>query len=151
MKTRILVAGLAGGIAEILWVLAYSAVAPVAAAEVAREVTASIVPVAAAWAVAPAIGVALHLALSIALAYAFVTALGGMAPGARTVPLAVAALVAVWAFNFLVLMPLLDMRFATLMPYAATLLSKVLFGVAMGSVLARSAPRLARPAPASRA
>jgi hypothetical protein len=48
MKTRILIAGLAGGIAEILWVLAYSAVAPVAAAEVAREVTASIVPVAAA-------------------------------------------------------------------------------------------------------
>ncbi|HUG76598.1 MAG TPA: hypothetical protein VML57_03840 [Burkholderiales bacterium] len=129
MKTRILIAGLAGGIAGILWVLAYSAVAPVAAAEVAREVTASIVPVAAAWAVAPAIGVALQLALSIA----------------------VAALVAVWAFNFLVLMPLLDMRFATLMPYAATLLSKVLFGVAMGSVLARSAPRLARPAPASRA
>jgi hypothetical protein len=141
MTSRILVAGLAGGLAEVLWVLAYGAFAPVSASEVAREVTASVLPQAAAAAAAPALGLAIHLLLSIGLAYAFVTALGGIASGARTVPVAVAALTTVWAFNFLVLMPLLEMRFATLMPYAMTLLSKALFGAAMGWVLVRSAPR----------
>lgn len=136
MTSRILVAGLAGGLAEVLWMLAYGAFAPVGASEVAREVTASVLPQAADAAAAPALGLAIHLLLSIGLAYAFVAALGGRASGARTVPVAVAALTAVWAFNFLVLMPLLDLRFATLMPYGATLLSKALFGAAMGSVLA---------------
>jgi hypothetical protein len=144
MRHKFMLAGLAGGLAEILWVLAYSAVAPLEAAGVAREVTASIVPGAAGLAAAPALGVAIHLGLSIALAYAFVAALERALPGAQrgaqTVAIAVAALVGVWAFNFLLLMPLLGMRFVTLMPYAATLFSKALFGAVMGSVLARPAP-----------
>jgi hypothetical protein len=64
---RVLVAGLAGGIAEILWVAVYGAFAP----------------------------------------------------------------------NFLLVLPLLNPRFLALMPYAATLASKALFGLAMGAVLAR--------------
>lgn len=142
MNSRILIAGLAGGIAEILWVLAYGAFAPVSATEIAREVTASVLPGAAAWTAAPALGVGIHLALSIAVAYAFVGAfarlLAGRHGAGRYLALAVAALAGVWAVNFLVLLPLLNPRFVTLMPFAATLFSKALFGAAMGAVLARA-------------
>lgn len=142
MTPRVLVAGLAGGIAEILWVLVYGAFAPVSAAEVAREVTASVLPGAAAWAVAPALGVGIHLALSIALAGAFVAGLARLFPGrhgaAGYVAIGVAALAGVWALNFLLVLPLLNPRFVTLMPYAATLFSKALFGMTMGAVLARA-------------
>jgi hypothetical protein len=141
MSRRIVIAGLAGGIAEILWVLGYGAFAPVSATEVAREVTASLLPGAAAWSAAPALGVGIHLALSIALAAAFVAALLRVFPGRHSVAgyvgLAVTALAGVWAFNFLLVLPLLNPRFLTLMPYAATLASKALFGLAMGAVLAR--------------
>ena len=148
MKSRILMAGLAGGVAEIAWVLAYGAFAPVSAAEVAREVTVSLVPGAAGWTTAPALGVAIHLALSIVLAYAFVAWLERSLPGvrgaARLVAIGVGALAGVWAINFLVVLPLVNPRFVTLMPYAATFLSKALFGAAMGAVLARTAPRRGR-------
>lgn len=138
MKSPILVAGLAGGMAEIAWVLAYGAFTPVGAAEVAREVAASVIPGAAQWAAAPALGVAIHLMLSIALAYAFVAAL----PGRHGIfAIAVGALVGVWAINFLVLLPLVNPRFVTLMPHAATLFSKMLFGAAMAAVLAARVPK----------
>jgi len=145
MSSRVLIAGLAGGIAEILWVLGYGGFAPASAAEIAREVTASVLPGAAAWTAAPALGVGIHLALSIAVAYAFLATLGRLLPGrhnvGRYMALAVAALAGVWAVNFLLVLPLLNPRFVTLMPYAATLFSKALFGAAMGAVLARAAPR----------
>jgi hypothetical protein len=141
MSSRVLIAGLAGGIAEMLWVLGYGAFAPVSATEVAREVTASVLPGAAAWAAAPALGVGIHLALSIALAGAFVAALARLFPRRRGaagyVAIAVAALVGVWAVNFLLVLPLLNPRFVTFMPYMATLASKALFGLTMGAVLAR--------------
>jgi hypothetical protein len=137
MSSRVLIAGLAGGIAEILWVLGYGALAPVSATEVAREVTASVLPGAAASAAAPALGVGIHLALSIALAGAFAMLFPGRRGAAGTVAIAVAALAGVWAVNFLLILPVLNPRFVTLMPYAATLASKALFGLAMGTMLAR--------------
>ena len=158
MRAPIVIAGLAGGVAEILWVLAYSALAPVSATAVAREVTASLLPDAAGSAAAPLLGVGIHLALSIAVAFAFVAALGHLLPNGesavRYVAIAIAALAGVWAVNFLLLLPLVNARFVTLMPYAATLFSKALFGAAMGAVLARQSgtrsrsrvpPRGARP------
>jgi hypothetical protein len=148
MSSRVWIAGLAGGIAEILWVLGYGALAPVDATQVAREVSASVLPGMAASAAGPALGVAIHLALSIALAGAFVAALPKVFPGCRGaagyVAIAVAALAGVWALNFLLILPVLNPRFVTLMPYAATLFSKALFGLAMGVVLARCRPRSER-------
>jgi len=142
MKSRILMAGLAGGVAEIAWVLAYGALAPVSAADVAREVTASVLPGAASAPGAVALGIGIHLALSIALAFAFIALLQNfLQDEAHTVAIAICALAGVWAVNFLVVLPLVNPRFVTLMPYAATFLSKALFGAAMGAVLARTAPR----------
>ena len=42
--TRVLLAGLAGGMAEVLWVAAWSAVAPLQATAVAREITRTVLP-----------------------------------------------------------------------------------------------------------
>jgi hypothetical protein len=148
MKASTVVAGFAGGVAEILWVLAYSAVGPVSATAVAREVTASVLPDAATSAAAPLLGVGIHLALSIAIAFAFVATLGNFLSrdknAARYVAIAVAALTGVWAVNFLLLLPLVNGQFVTLMPYAATLFSKALFGAAMGAVLVRYSGTLSR-------
>ena len=46
-------------------------------------------------------------------------------------------LAGIWALNFLLVLPVLNPRFVTLMPYAATLASKALFGLTMAAVLAR--------------
>lgn len=76
------------------------------------------------------------------LAGAFVAALPKVFPGHHSVAgyvgLGVTALAGVWALNFLLVLPLLNPRFVTLMPYAATLVFKALFGLAMGAVLARA-------------
>ena len=138
----IVVAGLAGGAAEIVWLLAYAIAFPVNTSAVAREVTASLVPDAADSFGAVGLGIGIHLALSVALAFAFVALLRQLPPRERSwasiVALAVATLVAVWALNFLVVLPLVNPRFITLLPYAATLFSKALFGATMGAVLARA-------------
>lgn len=139
---RFLLAGLCGGVAEMLWVALYSALAPAGGAEVARQVAASVFPAAANLSFAPQLGVAVHLLLSLALGAAFGAAI--WAPFAKdrgaavAVTSAVAALVTVWAVNFFIVLPVLNPAFVFLLPYEVTLTSKVLFGVAMGWVLQAS-------------
>lgn len=55
------------------------------------------------------------------------------------VPVAVVTLVLVWATNFLVILPVLDPAFVTLLPYGVTLFSKLLFGITMGWVVQETA------------
>lgn len=90
-------------------------------------------------AAAPA-GIAVHLLLSLLLAGVFTVAVWlPFARKLRFVPamlVAVAALSGVWAINFFVILPVLNPAFVVLLPYAATLFSKVLFGIAMASGLA---------------
>lgn len=134
-------AGLAGGIAEVLWVGAYCALMPLSALDVLRQITASVAPSAAHSAIAPALGMVIHLALSIALAIAYALAMGIARTRSSTlagaIATAVATLAAVWMLNFFVLLPQLNPAFVALMPYPVTLLSKLLFGAAMGLVLHR--------------
>ena len=142
----ILLAGLCGGVAEVLWVALYSSLTTLSAGEVARQVTASVFPAAANLAWAPVFGVVIHLALSLALGLAFAWLV--WIPvikhfGARgALSSAVAALIAVWAFNFLVVLPVLNPAFVTLMPLSATFISKMLFGVTMAAVLQQGAGKL---------
>ncbi len=124
-----------------LWVAAYSAAAPVSGLEVARQVAATALPATAGLAYAPVIGVAVHMALSIALGVALAKLLLGLLVptrhgGSALLAAALAALVAVWAINFFVILPLLNPGFVTLLPFAVTLVSKLLFGLAMGIALA---------------
>ena len=131
-------AGLAGGMAEVVFVAAWCAVSPLAGAAVLGGITASVFPAWAGAPFAPALGMLIHFTLSVALALAFGLALSRVLAtrGARALMTAsVLALAAIWTFNFFVLLPVLNPAFAALMPYPVTLASKLLFGAAMGATL----------------
>jgi len=136
---RGVVAGLAGGAAEIAWVAGYSALTATPAAPVARGVTTALFPGLGTLPAAPAIGIALHMLLAVGLGIAVATALRTpllrMIGGWSQSLLVVVVLGAVWSFNFLVLLPNLDPAFLTLLPVGVTLASKLLFGVSAAAVL----------------
>jgi hypothetical protein len=131
-----LLAGTAGGAAEVLWIAAYSSGTQTRSLDVAREVTASLFPAAAELAAAPLLGIAIHMLLSLALGLVLAKLLLGWARG-WLVTGAIAALACVWALNFLVVLPAVNPAFVTLMPLAVTLASKLLFGAALGWTLRR--------------
>jgi hypothetical protein len=142
-SAAILLAGLAGGIAEIVWVSAYAALSPADGAEIAREITISVFGIAASGAYAPVLGVVIHMLLAVAVAAAFVAALwhpiftrfgnGGVMAAALV------TLAAIWLMNFFVVLPAINPVFVALMPLPVTLVSKLLFGLAMGLALAMEA------------
>lgn len=136
-------AGMIGGLAEIGWLALYAAFAPISAAEVGREVAVTVLSSAAAAPWAPWAGLGIHLALSVILGLAFVGGLWWLSGGPPRTQLvwasAVPVLVAVWAINFFLVLPALGSSLSTLMPLGATLLSKVLFGVAMAAMLQKAA------------
>jgi hypothetical protein len=137
------IAGFAGGVAEVAWIMLYQALTGNEAAQVARGVTDSVIPSLAAAPSAVALGIIIHMALAVALGVALALAIPRALPriaGTLYEPLTViAALVAVWAINFFVLLPIINPDFVTLVPYAASLVSKTLFGFAAAVVI-----RLAR-------
>jgi hypothetical protein len=145
-----LLAGAAGGAAELAWIGLYSAAIAAPGAEIARQVTATVLPdaVHAAW--APTAGVALHMVLSVMLGIAFVAVLWGThrrAPTAAAVWYSsVAGFAAIWAMNFLWILPALNPAFVALLPPGVTLASKILFGLAMAGVLLHRIDRARRPA-----
>ena len=148
LKT-IALAGLGGGLAEMLWVTIYSSLTHASGVAVAREVAASLLPTTADWVLAPLIGVGIHLVLSVALTAAVAWTLWRYAMprlGAGTLMVsATAVLVTVWAVNFFVVLPALNPAFVTLMPYTVTLVSKVLFAIAMAGVLQYNAADCVEP------
>ncbi len=136
--TTVLYAGLAGGLAEIVWIEMFSSLTDRSGSEIARQVAATVSPSVAGSGFAAAAGVAVHFVLSLLVAFCFAAAVwpfvkrhGALASTAA----AATILAAIWAFNFLVLLPAVNPGFATLLPCAATLTSKVLFGTAMAAAL----------------
>ena len=142
-----LLAGLAGGLAELVWIMLYSSLAQASSSEVARQVAVTLFPALVQAPFAVVLGVAIHFALALALAAAFVWIV--WRPFIRnrgavvTFVSAVVALTLIWASNFLVVLPRLNPDFVALMPYSVTLFSKLLFGVAMAWVLNGSLPTAA--------
>jgi len=141
----VLLAGLAGGLAEIIWVSLYSATSTVSAAEIARQVTVTVLPSLGGGTLAPLLGIAIHLLLSVCLAAGFAVVLlrpvlrrFGTAGVFISAPLTLAL---IWAVNFFILLPLLNPVFPHLMPYTVTLASKLLFGMAMAGVYAAATAR----------
>jgi hypothetical protein len=87
--------------------------------------------------------VAVHMGIALALGVALVAALQAMrfAPGTGYgSAAAVLILAGVWAGNFFVLLPQIDPSFVTLLPYGATLASKLLFGLAAAVCLRLAGP-----------
>lgn len=141
----ILLAGLSGGVAEIIWVMAYSSVSHMSSASVAQQVTASFFPALIDSEGAIYSGILIHLALSILLAGIFIAFVWRpftqYLSMARQMLIAAVILSGVWAYNFFIVLPIINPQFVSLMPYGVTLVSKILFGVGMGWVLAKNSPR----------
>lgn len=133
-------AGLMGGVAEVLWVSFYQELSGAGSAVVARGVTQSVLPDLAGSPLSVPLGIAIHMSLAVALGIAVALLARRVLPrlaGTAFEPLVVvSALAAVWAVNFLLILPVINPGFVTLMPMAATLTSKVLFGFAAALVLA---------------
>ena len=134
-----MLAGLAGGLAEILWISMYSAATHAAGWEISRQITASVIPALAGSAIAPVLGVVMHLVLSIILAFlcckVFIDPVARRLGQAVILPASMVVLGGVWVINFLVILPVINPAFVTLLPFLVTLASKLLFGWTMGAVL----------------
>ncbi len=130
------VAGAAGGLAEIVWVSAYALATGMDAAIVARGVTTAVGITALLPQTSVLLGVFIHMALAVVLGTVLAAAWQKL-PGARY-PLTVAALAGVWMMNFFVVLPLLSPDFIQLLPYTVSLVSKLLFGFAAAEVLRRA-------------
>ena len=137
-----ILAGAAGGLAEIAWVSLYATLTGGDAAILARGVTTA----AGATVLLPAapvtMGIVVHMALAVALGIALAGLWQTLARrhGAGSLyAVAVAALAGVWALNFFVVLPAISPAFVHLVPYSVSLLSKLLFGLAAAETLRRCA------------
>lgn len=127
--------GIAGGLAEVVVVSLYSAVAGTSVVDVATNVASAVrLDGTSAWT-----GLMVHMSLAVVLGIA-VTFVWNLVRGnsARVVPLYVSmllTLMAVWAINFFIVLPVLSPSFVTLLPYSVTLVSKLMFGWAAAMTL----------------
>jgi hypothetical protein len=145
------VAGIAGGLAEIAWVALYAGATGTDPATLARGVTTA-AGVSALFPAAPVIlGVTVHMALAatlgIALSFGWRALSSHRLEIAGPFPFMLAALVGVWAVNFFVALPIVSPAFIHLVPYPVSLVSKVLFGLAAAEAFRRqdaAAPKVRR-------
>lgn len=133
------IAGLAGGAAEILWIAIFSRLSGGEAETVARGVTGTLIPGLEATAAGVPLGIAIHMGLAITLGIAIAVLVRSLLP--RTAPpliepaAVISLLVGVWAINFFLILPAINPAFVTLVPYTASLISKILFGASAAFVL----------------
>jgi len=152
--TTVALAGLAGGAAEVAWVGLHALATGTPAAPIAEQITASLLPLSAVGAAAVPIGLLIHFSLALAVGAAFCALVHPIASRyGRDVVLAsaLAALAAIWTFNFFVLLPVLNPTFVGLLPLPVTLASKLGFAIAMAAVLSRTpSPATTRTASGTR-
>lgn len=135
---QVTIAGLAAGLAEVVWVMFYGALASVDSRRVGREVIATVYPGLAAEPIAPYAGMALHFALSIAIAWVFYLLLANLFSGPRrsqVLLVSVCGLAGIWAMNFFWILPNLNPAMADAVPKVVSLVSKLSFGIVMGLAL----------------
>jgi hypothetical protein len=135
------VAGVAGGLAEIAWVTLYAGATGADPSTLARAVTTAAGVSALFPAVPVALGVTVHMllaaALGIALSFGWQALSSHRSNIASPFPFILAALVGIWAVNFFVLLPGISPAFIHLLPYPVSLVSKVLFGLAAAEAFRR--------------
>lgn len=147
-----LLAGTAGGLAEIAWVSFYAAISGGNAATLARGVTTAAGVTALLPAAPVTAGIAVHmmlaLLLGVALAYAWQTVSRRGGDTRSLYGFMLASLAAVWAINFFIVLPVVSAPFIHLVPYSVSLMSKLLFGIAAAETLRRCAVAQRASAPA---
>jgi hypothetical protein len=133
-------AGGAGGAAEVAWVALYAAATGGNAAVLARGVTTAAGVSALLPASPVALGVAvMTLAVALGVVLSFVwSALQTRRRGLNNpYPFMLAALGGVWVVNFFVVLPVVSPAFVHMVPYAVSLASKLLFGMAAATAMRR--------------
>jgi len=133
------VAGVAGGLAEIAWVTLYAGATSADPATFASGVTTA-AGLSALFPAAPvAVGVTVHMALAvtlgIALSFGWRALSSHRLDAAGLFPFILAALGGVWAVNFFAVLPIISPAFIHLAPYPVSLMSKVLYGLAAAEAL----------------
>jgi hypothetical protein len=136
-----IVAGAAGGFAEIAWVTLYAGATGADPATVARGVTTA-AGVSALLPTDPvALGVAVHMALAVTLGIALSFGWRALSSHRLNIagpfPFILVSLVGVWAVNFFVMLPIISSAFIHLVPYPVSLMSKILFGLAAAEAFRR--------------
>ena len=141
-------AGAAGGLAEIAWVTLYAGVTAADPAVLARGVTTAAGVTALLPASPVALGIGVHMALAVMLGVVLTLSWRSLSANrglANPYPFMLAALAGVWAVNFFVVLPLVSPAFIHIVPYAVSLTSKFLFGVAAAEIVRDDAIFVARP------
>lgn len=133
-------AGLAGGLAEVVWIVLYSATSGTSRSEIARSIADTVFPGVLHMPAAPALGLAIHFGLSAALGVLLVRPLTSAAirRSGALLPICLGILGAIWCVNFMLILPIISPIFPTLLPVWVTLISKLLFGAALAGVLGRN-------------
>jgi hypothetical protein len=138
-----ILAGTAGGLAEILWIWGYSAGTNTDALRVARGI-AEVAGMDGSFA-AP-LGIAIHMALAALLGIGIVAGLAILPVRFSSRPIrlmaVIGALAAVWAFNFLLLLPAISPAFVAAVPLSISFVSKFLFGLSAFVVFELTGNRL---------
>jgi hypothetical protein len=131
------IAGLAGGIAEVVWVGLYCTIAGSNGFDIARQVAGTLAFVMSQTPYAPAVGLAIHFSLSILLGIALVRPLMAIvrSRSAALEPISLGLLGLIWAVNFLLVLPILNSAFPLLLPTWVSLASKLLFAAGLTAVL----------------
>jgi hypothetical protein len=148
---RGVLAGAAGGLAEIVWVSLYSSMTGADASLLARGVTTAAGVTALLPSAPISTGIAVHMGLAVLLGVALAGLWQMLATTLRTSTLYAVMLVAlsgVWAINFFVILPAISPGFVHLVPYAVSFSSKLLFAIAAAETLRHSEVFGSRIAPA---
>jgi hypothetical protein len=128
---------------EMIWVSIYSAATGGDAALLARGVTTAVGMSALLPSAPVMMGISVHMALAVLLGVALTgrsqSVVELRSSAASLYALSLVALAAVWAMNFLVVLPAVSPTFVNLVPYSASLISKLLFGLAAAETLRRYA------------
>jgi hypothetical protein len=146
-------AGAAGGLAEIAWVTLYAGMTGADPGVLARGVTTAAGVTALLPASAVALGVGVHMALAVTLGVVLTFGWQALSVNrglANPYPFMLAALAGVWAVNFFVVLPIVSPSFVHIVPYAVSVTSKLLFGVAAAEIVRGEALFAARPQISSR-
>ncbi len=144
-----IIAGMAGGFAEIAWIASYGTLTDRDTTQVARTISAVVgrmIPGTVSISAPVAFGITTHMIAAVFLGVALVLIWQWLSDRYRhTIDVygfLLAALVAVWAVNFFVVLPLIspffmdiNRSFVDIIPYPISLGSKLLFGLAAAATL----------------
>ena len=136
----LVLAGILGGLTEVIWISLYSFSTGTPIAPIANAITATVYPAANVLLLAPVFGLVIHMILSVMLALGFGYFIWPLVARLfrstqTTLIASITTLALVWKINFFVLLPTWNPEFISLLPLETTLVSKLLFGVTMGFVL----------------